>query len=260
MWRLRRTERVSSRPRLDEATKLDQGPGWRLIVRPKCGEAVLTRPSTRNPDSKPGVPNPERSEAEAARRAQAAVRRLVCEHRLVRMWTLTMRDATTADERPMVVRRVQAFTRRCRNRWPSLRWLAVLEWHPGGHGWHVHMVVDRWVPKQLLADLWGWGFVDARRIAVRGDSTTMAATRKAAAYVAKYVSKDAAPGAPAHVPGDHRYLRPLGMTWSELEGEGTFEELLAVAWSWWPTSISWTWWSGDEPKWRGPKCLVLRSG
>ena len=229
-------------------------------MRPKCGEAVITRPMARNPDSKPGRPDPERSEAEAARRAQTAVRRLVTEHRLVRMWTLTQRDETAADDRPMVVRRVQAFTRRVRARWPKLRWLAVLEWHPGGHGWHVHMVVDRFVPKAVLADLWGWGFVDARRIAVRGDSTTMAATRKAAAYVAKYVAKDPAPGAPAHVSGDHRYLRPLGMTWTEVTAEGDFEQMLNLAWHWWQTPPSWLWHSSQEPKWRGPSCLVIRSG
>lgn len=229
-------------------------------MRPKCGEAVLVQPRNRNPDAEPGRPDPERSSQEAARRAAACVRRLVCEHDLTRMFTLTLRAATTAEERPLVVRKVQAFTRRLRARWPRLRWLAVLEWHPGGHGWHVHMVCNRWLPKAVLADLWGWGFVDARRIKVRGDSTSMAAARKAASYVAKYVSKAVGDGAPEHVAGDHRYLRPLGMTWTEVEAEGTFERLINVAWGWWPTAVSWMWWSGDESSWKGPKCLVIRSG
>lgn len=143
---------------------------------------------------------------------------------------------------------------------PSLKWLAVLEWHPGGHGWHVHMVVDRFVRKDVIEDLWGYGFVDARRIVVKGDTTSMASVRKASAYVAKYVSKPPPEGAPAHVSGDHRYLRPLGMSWTEVEAEGTFEALLAIAWGWWPTGIGWYWWSADEPSWRGCRTLALRSG
>lgn len=176
------------------------------------------------------------------------------------MWTLTLRESTTAEQRPKVVRRVQQFTRRCRRRWPTLHWLAVLEWHPGGHGWHVHMVVDRYVPKALVAELWGWGHVDTRRIAIKGDSSTTAAARKAGAYVAKYLTKPADDGAPAHAPGDHRYLRPLGMTWTEVEAEGTFDELLRLAWTWWRQPVTWLWYSGQDDRWRGPRCLVLRSG
>ncbi len=176
------------------------------------------------------------------------------------MWTLTLAESTTASDRPLVVRRVQAFTRRCRRRWPSMRWLAVLEWHPGGHGWHVHMVVDRFVPKGLVAELWGWGFVDARRIAVRGDGGSMGAARRAASYVAKYLTKSQDPAAPAHVPGDHRYLRPLGMHWTEIEFEGWFPDLVARSWALLGGNIGWLWWSGHEPSWRASPVLVLRSG
>jgi hypothetical protein len=214
----------------------------------------------RRQTSQLGLPDPERSAREAERRATTSIRRLVCEHGLTRMFTLTLREATTAEQRPLVVRRVQAFTRRVRSRFPRWKWLAVLEWHPGGHGWHVHLVVDRFLPKALVADLWGWGFVDARRIKVRGDSSSMAATRKAAAYVAKYVAKGGDDAAPPHVAGDHRYLRPLGLTWTEVEAEGEFGDLVAMVWNYWGVPPSWLWWSGDDDRWRGPKVLVLRSG
>jgi hypothetical protein len=174
------------------------------------------------------------------------------------MWTLTLREATVAEDRPGVVRKVQAFTRRLRVRFPRLRWLAVLEWHPGGHGWHVHMVVDRFVAKTTLADLWSHGFVDARRISVKGDSSSAQARSRAASYVAKYVAKPAGEGAPAHVKGDHRYLRPLGMTWTEVEAEGDFERLVAVAFGWWPAGIGWMWASHTAADWRGPPCVVMR--
>lgn len=174
------------------------------------------------------------------------------------MWTLTQRETTVAEDRPRTVRRLQAFTRRLRARWPRLKWLLVIEWHPGGHGWHAHMVVDRWLPKAVLEDLWGWGFVDARRLKVNGSSTSPEAVRKAAAYVAKYVTKPGAEGSPEHVAGDHRYLRPLGMTWTEVEAEGDFEQLVRIAWEWWPGGIGWLWWSGDDPEWRGPRTLAMR--
>lgn len=247
-------------PRLDEATKLDQG-AYRLVVRPRCGEATISRPTARSREAGLGQPDPERSEREAARRAQVAVRRLVCEHRLVRMWTLTLSASTTAGERPLVVRKVQQFTRRLRKVLPRVKWLAVLEWHPGGHGWHVHMVVDRFVAKVLVADLWGWGFVDTRRITTKGDTTSLGAARRAGQYVAKYLTKRDDSGAPAHVAGDHRYLRPLGMHWTEVECEGEFAHLVALAWHWWPGQIiGWMWWSGDDTSWRGPRVLSLRSG
>lgn len=220
----------------------------------------MVRPQQRSSESGPTRSDPERSEREAARRAAVAVRRLVCEHRLVRMWTLTMAKASTADQRPLVVRRVQQFTRRVRKRWPGLKWLAVLEWHPGGHGWHVHMVVSEYRPKAAIADMWGWGFVDTRLIRPKGEGTSMAAARKAAQYVAKYVTKPADSSAPAHVPGDHRYLRPLGMTWTEIEAEGEFADLVAMAWGWWRQPVTWMWWSGSDDTWRGPRVLCIRSG
>lgn len=232
-----------------------------MVVRPRCGEATLCRVQRRVVQDGPTRCDPERAELEAARRAAQSVRRLVAEHRLVRMWTLTIAEATTADERSVVVRRVQAFTRRLRTRLPKLRWLAVLEWHPGGHGWHVHMVVNRFVAKALVADLWGWGFVDTRLIAQKGDSGSLGAARRAGAYVAKYLTKQADSEAPAHVKGDHRYLHPLGMGVTEVECEGEFAALVELAWGWWPGHPpSWLWWSGSDDTWRGPRVLCLRSG
>jgi hypothetical protein len=175
------------------------------------------------------------------------------------MWTLTIAERTTADDRPVVVRRVQAFCRRVRRRFPRLTWLAVLEWHPGGHGWHVHMVVDRFVPKALVSELWGWGFVDCRLITPKGSESQLSGARKAAAYVAKYLSKGEEGSGPAHVKGDHRYLRPLGLKWTEVEAEGEFARLVELVWSHLRT-VTWLWHSGSHEGWRGPSCLVLRGG
>jgi hypothetical protein len=187
------------------------------------------------------------------------VRRFVAEHKLTRMWTLTMRDATTPEDRPVVVLRLQQFLRRVRLELPHVVWLAVLEWHPGGHGWHVHVVVDKFVPKAWISAQWRHGFVDVRRITVKGDSSSRQAVSKAASYLAKYVSKDPPPGAPPHVPGDHRYYRPLGLSLTELVAEGSYEEMVALAWEYFPAGVGWIWHSSMATDWRAPPVLVLRS-
>lgn len=244
--------------RLDEATKLDTRVR-RLVLRPRCGEATITAITAPRDCVLVGTPDPERSEREAARRAAIAVRRLVCEHRLVRMWTLTLAQRTTADDLPLVVRAVQGFCRKLRRAYPRLVWLAVLEWHPGGHGWHVHMVVNRFVPKVRIGELWGLGFVDARLIVAKGDTKGLSSARRAGQYVAKYLTKSEDETAPGHVKGDHRYLRPLGLQWTEVEAEGPHCDLVALVWQH-LGSVTWSWFSGTDEKWRGPACWVFRGG
>lgn len=222
---------------------------------------MLTKGSTERSIPKPArLPDPERSEREAVRRAQSMVRRLVAEHDLVRMWTLTQAEATTAEQRGEVVRRFQLFVKRLRHRYPRLRWLAVLEWHPQGHGWHIHMVVNRWLPKSVMAETWGHGFVDARLIRPKGECTGRAAARQAASYVAKYLGKggDDDHPSPAHEKGQQRYLRSEGLDVTEVCGEGEYQALLA--WLWEALGdVSWVWWSGAADGWRGPPVLVVRS-
>jgi len=175
------------------------------------------------------------------------------------MWTLTLRRTTLAEDRPAVVRLVQAFTRKVRDHWPRLRWLAVLEWHPGGHGWHIHVVVNKYVPKPWIQANWRAGFVDVRRITVKGDSTSRQAVSKAASYLAKYVSKDPPEGAPPHLPGEHRYYRPLGLSLTELVAEGSYEEMVQLAWTYFPAGVGWVWHSSMADDWRAPPVLVMRS-
>ena len=69
----------------------------------------------------------------------------------------------------------------------------VPEWHPGGHGLHVHFAVGRFVPVGLIKEVWGRGIVHGKLI---GDlpvgSGALEEARAAAAYLAKYVSKNIA--------------------------------------------------------------------
>ena len=230
-----------------------------LTIRPKCGEATMIAMIPRRESTGLSRPDPERAQSEARRRAAVQVRRFVAEHKLTRMWTLTLAKATLPEDRPRVVELLQRFTRRVRLELPHVVWLAVLEWHPGGHGWHIHMVVDKYVAKPKLQEMWIHGFVDVRRISVKGDSSSRQAVSKAASYLAKYISKPAPAGAPPHSPGDHRYLRPLGLSITELVAEGSYEEMCALAWEYFPAGVGWLWHSSMSDTWRAPPVLVMRS-
>ena len=67
------------------------------------------------------------------------------------------------------------------------------EWHPGGHGLHVHFTVGRYVRQSLIREVWGRGIVHIKLI---GDlpvgSGAFEEARLAASYLAKYVSKNVA--------------------------------------------------------------------
>jgi hypothetical protein len=123
----------------------------------------------------------------------------------------------------------------------------------------VHIVVNRFVPKAWIASAWPHGFVDVRRISVKGDSSSRQAVSKAASYLAKYVSKPAPEGAPPHQSGDHRYYRPLGLSLTELVAEGSYEEMVELAWRYFPAGVGWIWHSRTAEGWRAPPVLVLRS-
>jgi hypothetical protein len=171
---------------------------------------------------------------------------------------LTFARPTSVSDRPWVVSMLQAFGKRLARRMPGIRWLAVLELHPGGHGWHVHMVVSRYVPKAIVRAIWHHGHIDVRLIAGPGVKDSLSAARKAASYVAKYIAKDV--GATPRERGEHRYYRSESMPITVIEAEGEFVTLVTQVWAHFGNRIGWVWWSGDDPDWRGPRVLAIRSG
>ena len=67
------------------------------------------------------------------------------------------------------------------------------EWHPGGHGLHVHFTVGRYVRQRLIRDVWGRGVVHVKLIGdLPAGSGTLEEARRAAGYLAKCVSKNIA--------------------------------------------------------------------
>lgn len=141
---------------------------------------------------------------EAARRARGKVRRYCGANRLNRLGTLTYRGAVCHDPR-LLRADVGGFFRALRKGLGGapLAYLWVAEWHPGGHGLHVHFAVGRYVGRSLIEGAWARGYV---HIKLLGDLPVgvgqLAEARRAAGYLSKYVGKsfDA-----ARVPGLHRY-------------------------------------------------------
>jgi len=105
------------------------------------------------------------------------------------MWTLTFTSpqfewAVVVRETGRFLDRLAYVLRRAGIVRPGTRmpYLYVLEVHPDGHGLHVHLLVDRWIPHALLSRVWGKGWVFASRR--RGSR------REQARALADYVTKD----------------------------------------------------------------------
>jgi hypothetical protein len=175
-------------------------------VYPQAGEAggQLFVPGDRKTDRPPTAGDAERAEREANRRARAKVRRYCAANRLNRLGTLTYANAC---EDPQALRQDVAqffIALRALLAVKAIPYLWVPEWHPGGHGLHVHFVVGRFVKRKLIERAWDRGIVHIKLI---GDlpvgSGTLAEARQAARYVAPYTAKSA--DDTRRPPGLHRY-------------------------------------------------------
>lgn len=167
--------------------------GWSLSLYPEAAEAGgcfrgLDRPG-RDCGWEPEEPG--RALAEAERRARGKVRRYCAANGLNRLGTLTYAGQGEHDPRTVradIHRFFRGLRRGVGQRFPYV-W--VPELHPGGHGWHVHFAVGRFVARGLIEEAWGRGFVHIKLIqgvpqggGIRGEA------RLAARYLSKYLGKD----------------------------------------------------------------------
>lgn len=199
----------------------------------------------------------ERSASECARRARSNVRRLCRSYGLRYMVTLTFPGAGVHDY-DRALQLVQDFIHdhgealHC-----GREWLAVPERHPGGHGWHWHVLVpERFTKPGLKALRTGWTeFLRRRGMPpsggarfVRIDVKRFGDAERAAMYAAKYVGKAFESG--EREKGRKRYLRPTrlavevgqGSAGSLAEVRDAINEIGAR------TSFS----SSDAKEWQGP--------
>ena len=193
----------------------------------------------------------ERSQLEAGRRAKAKLRRYCAANRLNRFATLTYAEACFDQEQLRV--QVAEFFRGLRRELGGspLAYAWVPEWHPGGHGLHVHFAVGQFVPVGLVKGVWGRGIVHIKLI---GDLPTgsgaLEEARAAGRYLAKYVSKSIGD---ERVPRLHRYEVAQGFQPEKVPLAGDSDEaVIAQASERMGSEPVVFWRSAEQEGWRGP--------
>ncbi len=218
------------------------------------------------------VPAPERTEEElkecmsrAGRRAKTKVRRYCRANVLDRLWTLTFANENLPPTRADVMREAAEFVRRLRKHLGhSVAYVVVPErGTKGTQRFHLHLAIGFYISKPVMAELWGLGWVDARRFEDQGGDQRTSAS-KVAHYVAKYVEKTFEEVAAAdRQPGEHRYECGQGFQPESIQVEDQAEEAdafasaIALVGDGMPT---WCWSSESVEKWPGPPVRILRWG
>ena len=229
--------------------------GWRLAVYPTAAEAGGCFRHSWQPRRRGGGPaDPQRSRAEAARRARAKLRRYCAANGLNRLGTLTYRGVGCHDPRLLrgdVAGFFRALRRSLGNQPVAYVW--VPEWHKSGHGLHVHFAVGRFVPRGRIEQAWGRGFV---HIKLLGDlpvgAGTLAESRLAARYLSKYVTKSFDEA----LPGLHRYEVAQGFQPTAVRVTGrSADEALDAASAIMGGRPARVWRSDDQEDWQGPPAV-----
>src|SRR6266540_1117438 len=123
-------------------------------------------------------------------------------NRLNRLGTLTYRGDGVHDPR-QVRADAAAFFRTLREDLGGqpLPYVWVPEWHPGGHGLHLHFAVGRYIKRSLIEQAWGHGFVHIKLLGdLPVDAGRLEESRLSARYLSKYIVKDS-----QALEGLHRY-------------------------------------------------------
>lgn len=196
--------------------------------------------------------DPGRVAAEAGRRARGMIRRYCAANRLNRLGTLTYAGEGCHDPRRARAD-AAAFFRRVRADLGGepLPYLWVPEWHPGGHGLHLHFAVGRYIKRALIEEAWGLGIV---HIKLLGDlpvgSGRLDEARRAAGYLGKYAGKAVEGNRPA---GLHRYEVAQGFKPVVVQLEGrAVEEVVGLASERMGAAPSRVWHSSRADGWYGP--------
>jgi hypothetical protein len=224
---------------------------WTLKLYPEAGEAGGCRVSVRGAGR--GRPSsPDRVEAEAARRAKGRIRRYCAANRLNRLGTLTYRADGCYD--PKALRAdVSRFFRSLRSdldREP-FPYLWVPEWHPGGHGLHVHFAVGRYIKHSLIERNWARGRVHIKLIGgLTVGPGAIEQARIAGRYLGKYAAKSLDEG---RVTGLHRYEVAQGFQPASITCYGpTAAQAIETASTYMGASPSQCWFSSLSEGWHGP--------
>lgn len=214
-------------------------PGWVLSLYADAAEAggCFVNPFQRRWFGVKGAASdPERARAEAARRARSKLRRYCASNGLNRLGTLTYAPPFCTD--PAVLRvDVGIFFRQLRSLLggEALPYVWVPELHKDGERFHVHFAVGRFVPRGLIEEAWGYGFVHIKLLSdLPVGSGAVAEARVAAGYLSKYVGKSIDAEVNGKRPfGLHRYevaqgFQPVPQRLSARTALGVFDEACQI--------------------------------
>ena len=226
---------------------------WSFTLYPQAAEGGGCFVPTLRAERVPGGAgsDPGRAQVEAGRRARAKLRRYAAANRLNRFWTLTYAGAGCFDQEELRWDVAGFFRALRRELGEAFPYVWVPEWHPGGHGLHVHFAVGRFVRQTLIKEVWGRGIVHGKLI---GDlpvgSGALEEARVAAGYLAKYVSKNIAD---QRIPHLHRYEVAQGFQPERLPLQADSQEaVVGLASEQMGSEPTRRWFSSDVEGWRAP--------
>lgn len=141
----------------------------------------------------------------------------------------------------------------------ALPYLWVPEWHPGGHGLHVHFAVGRYIRHGMIRDVWGRGIVHIKRHQnLPVGATDVDEARMAAGYLAKYIGKGFEEDA-VRAPGRHRYEVAQGFQPRMVPvAGGSLESALCKAEHVVGRPRRRIWRSADERNWTAPPAVWVQ--
>src|SRR3954447_15969445 len=232
--------------------RLGQEPLWALSLYPDAGEGGGCLSVGRGPLPTGRPPNTERAAEEAGRRARAKIRRYAAANRLNRLGTLTYAGGGCHQPRQLGLD-VAAFFRGLREGiGAALPYLWVSQWHPGGHGLHMHFAVARFVPRGLIERAWGRGFVHIKLLdGLPVGSGPLEEARRAAGYLARYVGREL--DDERRAAGLHRYEVAQGFQPERVEVYGrSAEDVIERASTLMRSSPVRVWLSASVEGWHGP--------
>ena len=232
--------------------RLGEEAPWGLSLYPDAGEGggcLLVRRAT-EPSGNP--PDLARSSSEASRRARGKIRRYCAANGLNPLGTLTYAGEGCHD--PRAVRAdLGVFFKELRTRTgEAVPYVWVPQLHPGGHGWHVHFGVGRFIPRRAIEQAWGRGFVHIKLLSdLPVGSGTRSEARLTARYLAGYAGRDL--DEQSRPAGLHRYEVAQGFQPEKLLVYGeSADDVIERASGYMRAAPERVWLSSSVEGWRGP--------
>lgn len=248
---------------------------WSLTLYPDAREASGSfQPSLRAVRSG-AAGSVERSALEGGRRAQGKIRRYCAANGLNRLGTLTYAGEGCHDPEQLRAD-VAAFFKELRrsgfrgkgkiylplqhgaSEHGGMPYLWVPQWHPGGHGLHVHFAVGRYINRSAIDECWGHGFVHIKLLGgLSTGSGWLEEARLAARYLSRYVGAQL--DDERRLPGLHRYEVAQKFQPREVKLRGRSpDDLISQACEIIGDEPKRQWRSDQAEAWHGPPALWLQ--